>query len=91
MVPFGAEASPFILGATLQHHYDQQLPEYEETVQTLRENTYVDNLMMTSEDVESLEKFEIETTTILEDSKFPLHKWEFNVEELDGREMPKSE
>ncbi len=87
-VPFGAEASPFILGATLQHHYDQQLPEYEETVQTLRENTYVYNLMMTNEDVESLEKFKIEATTTLADANFPLHKWESNVEELDGREMP---
>ena len=53
-VPFGAEASPFILGATLQHHYNQQLSEYEETVQPLRDNTYVDNLMAGAEDVESL-------------------------------------
>ena len=40
------------------------------------------------EDVESLEKFEIEAITILEDAKFPLYKWESNVEGLDGKEMP---
>ena len=44
-VPFGAEASPFMLGATLQHHYDQQPAALDETVETLRENTYVDNLI----------------------------------------------
>ena len=38
-VPFGAEVSPFILGATLQHHYDQQREHVGETVQTLRDNT----------------------------------------------------
>lgn len=46
-VPFGAEASPFLLAATLQHHYDCQPDELGETVKVLRENTYVDNLMKT--------------------------------------------
>ena len=87
-VPFGAEASPFILGATLQHHYYQQPPCYEETVQSLRDNTYVDNFMTVSEDIEGLERFKVEATCILEDAKFPLHKWESNVEELDGDDMP---
>ena len=32
-VPFGAEASPFMLGATLQHHFNQQLPEHKDTVE----------------------------------------------------------
>ena len=59
-VPFGAEASSFILGATLQHHYNQQPSEYEETVQSLRDNTYVDNLMAGAEDFESLERFKVE-------------------------------
>ena len=87
-VPFGAEASPFILGATLQHHYNQQPPNYEETVQSLRDNTYVDNLMAVGEDVEGLERFKVEATGILEDAKFPLHKWDSNVEELSGRTCP---
>lgn len=41
-VRFGAVASTFIFGATLQHHYDHQPEEFTETVQTLRDNTYVD-------------------------------------------------
>ena len=45
-VPFGVEASPFLLEATLQHHCEQQAPEFEGTVTALKENTYVlDNLM----------------------------------------------
>ena len=32
-ISFGAEASPFILGATLNYHYDQQPSEFSDTVQ----------------------------------------------------------
>jgi len=38
-VPF---ASPFILGATLRYHIEQHRDIYEETVEDLLENTYVD-------------------------------------------------
>ena len=37
-VPFGAEASPFMLGATLQCHFNEQPPELQGTVQTLKEH-----------------------------------------------------
>ena len=57
-VPFVAEASPFILGATLQLHYNQQPPEFDETIQALRDNTYIDNLMNTSSDIKGLEKLD---------------------------------
>ena len=52
-VSFGAEASPFMLGATLQHQFSEQPPELEDTVQALKENTYVDNLMKTGSGVEN--------------------------------------
>lgn len=86
-VPFGAEASPFILGATLQHHYDQQPEEVSETVQTLRENTYVDNLMKTGQGLEEMERFKTEATQILEQARFPVHKWESNLRELESDGM----
>lgn len=73
-VPFGVEASPFLLGATLQHHFQQQGPEFSETVSALKENTYVDNLMQTGEDNEKLVRFKEESTIILESAKFPVHK-----------------
>ena len=87
-VPFGAEASPFMLGATLEHHFDQQPDDVKETVSTLRENTYVDNLMMTGTQVEDLEKFKTEATKILDSGKFPVHKWETNVPSLESPNMP---
>ena len=61
-VPFGAEASPFMLGATLQHHFNKQPPELQDTVQALKENTYVENLMKTGNGVEELKKFKQEAT-----------------------------
>ena len=87
-VPFGAEASPFMLGATLQHHFNKQLSEFEDTVQALRENTYVDNLMKTGGDVKELKRFKQEATEILESARFPVHKWESNVPELDSETNP---
>jgi len=87
-VPFGAEASPFILGATLRHHLDQQPAEFAETVEELRSNTYVDNLMKTGGQVEEMKKFKEETTHILEDAKFTVHKWESNIKELENQNMP---
>ena len=87
-VPFGVEASPFLLGATLQHHFEQQGPELENTVRALKENTYVDNLMQTGGDLEKLVRFKEEATVILESAKFPVHKWESNVKSLESESMP---
>ena len=38
-VSFGVEASPLMLGATLQHHFNLQLEEYQNTIESLKENT----------------------------------------------------
>ena len=72
-VPFGVEASPFVLGATLQNQLQQQGTEFEDTVGALKENTYVNNLMQMRGDQEQLVKFKKESTEILENAKFPLH------------------
>ena len=87
-VPFSVEASPFMLGATLQHHFGRQPKEYDHIVESLKENTYVDNLMKAGSDVTELEDFKREATAILEDARFPVHKWESNVEELDNESNP---
>ena len=57
----------------LQYHYDQQPEELSETVQTLRDNTYVDNLMKTGSEIEEMSKFKSEATEILGSAKFPVH------------------
>lgn len=76
-----------MLAATLQHHYDCQPKELKETIKVLKENTYVDNLVKMAHDVGSLEKFKKEATEILENAKFPVHKWESNVNALESENM----
>ena len=71
-IPFGAKSSPFILGATLQYHYDQQPEELSETVQTLRDNTYVDSLMKTGSQIEEIRNLRVKSTEIVESAKFPV-------------------
>ena len=81
---FRAEASPFILGATLRYHINQQRDIYEEAVENLLQGTYVDNLMTTGHCKELLDKFEIEATYVLERGKFPVYKLESDVKELES-------
>ena len=88
-IPFGAEASPFLLGATLQYHYNNQAEgSHSDTLLTLKENTYVDNLMKTGDSVQELEEFKHEAKAILDEAKFPVHKWESNVQSLESDDMP---
>lgn len=86
-MPFGAESSPFILGAILSYHYDQHEEEFKDTTETLRENTYVDNLMKTGLRSEELKQFKKEATEILEKTRFPVHKWESNLPELKSDDI----
>ena len=88
LVPFGAEAGPFVLGATLQHHLENQPSEFEGTVDALKRDTNVDNVMYGAEEIESLEKYKEQSCDILESSKFPVHKWESNVKSLESDEVP---
>lgn len=87
-VPFGVEASAFLLGATLQHDFEQQGSEFEEAVRALKENTYVDNLMQTGGNVEKLVQFKEESSAILESVRFRVHKWESNVKVLESEGIP---
>ena len=64
-VPFGVEASPFMLGATLQYHFSQQPEEFASTVESLEDNTYVDNLMKSAADISELEDFKQQSTVII--------------------------
>ena len=87
-IPFGVESNPFILRATIQHHLHLQPTDVQDTVQALKDNTYVDNIMQIGSDVSELEKFKLETKEVLESAKLPLHKWDSNVEALESEDMP---
>ena len=79
--------SPFILGAILNYRCDQHEEEFKDTTKTLRENTYVDNIMKTGHESEELNQFKNEATEILENARFPVHKWESNLPELESDDM----
>lgn len=72
-VPFGVEASPFLLGATLQYHYDKQPPEFESRMTVLGGNKYVDNTMQDGEQMTDLDKFKRESKVIFDSAKFLIH------------------
>jgi hypothetical protein len=57
-------------------------------VTALTENTYVDTIMKTGSDTDDLRKFKEESSIILEDAKFPIHKWESNITCLEDENMP---
>ena len=86
-VPFGAEARLFMLGATLQHHFTIT-SIFEETIESLEENTYMDNLIKTGSDIRELRRFKEEAIEILQNAKFPVHKWESDILELDKEPNP---
>ena len=87
-LPFGAEVSPFVLGATLLYHYNQQPNSYEDSLESLKKNTYVDNLMKPGGNIQKHNQVKIEATEILEPGKFPVHKWESNINVLESEGMP---
>ena len=76
------------VGATLQHHFNKQSQAYEETIESFEENTYMDNLMKTGSDVRELRRFKEEAIEILQNAKFPMHKWESDIQELDKEPNP---
>ena len=77
-----------MLGATVQDPLNKKTGEYESIVDALRENTYVDNVMKTGDNLTELDRLKQEATKMFQSSMFPLHKWESDVETLKGEGMP---
>ncbi|GBL95376.1 hypothetical protein AVEN_154785-1 [Araneus ventricosus] len=75
IVVFGISSSPFLLGATLEHHLIQVTGHLEVTAQKLLESCYFDNCI-TSVDNEELGRFMLEPREILSPAKFNLRGWE---------------
>ncbi|CAB4034595.1 Hypothetical predicted protein [Paramuricea clavata] len=89
-VIFGATPSPYILGATLQKHLEGYQSIYPETVQMLRDDTYVDDIQGGG-DSKDVVQFREEATTILAGAGFQLHKWHSNVLLVDTDSNEKEE
>ena len=83
-VIFGSAPSPYILGATLTKHLNQYKEQYPETVEQLMQNTYVDDVQCVADDEKELFKFREESTRIMAEGGFTLHKWHSNVAALEA-------
>lgn len=82
-VIFGATSSPYVLGATLQKHVLEYESKYPATTKSLLEDTYVDDIQGGGDTEEEAATFKDESTKILSEASFHLHKWHSNVTSLD--------
>lgn len=81
-VIFGATSSPYILGATLQKHVMDHKENHPTTAQSLLEDTYFDDIQGGGNSKEGVVTFKEESTMILSEGAFSLHKWHSNVKHL---------
>ncbi|GBO33896.1 hypothetical protein AVEN_81534-1, partial [Araneus ventricosus] len=84
-VVFGISSSPFLLGATLEHHLKQVTEHLEVTAQKLLESFYVDNCVTSVDNEEELRRFMIESREILSPAKFNLRGWEHTGVSAGGK------
>ncbi|XP_037526499.1 uncharacterized protein LOC119403655 [Rhipicephalus sanguineus] len=55
-VPFGAKSSPFLLAATLHHHFRVSEERFPETVECLRQSFYVDDLVVGADNLQTAQR-----------------------------------
>ncbi|GFW62653.1 integrase catalytic domain-containing protein [Trichonephila clavipes] len=78
-VVFGVTSSPFLLGATLNHHLDNAHGNFDNIAKILRKSFYVDNCVTSFETEEQLQKFIVESKILLSSAHFNLRDWQSNV------------
>ena len=86
-VIFGASPSPYILGITTERHLEQYNGEYTDTINTLKKDTYVDDIQGGADSIKSLRRFKVKATQIMAKAGFTLHKWHSNVRALELDEV----
>ena len=79
---FGFNASPFILNYVLKHHSEQLAQD--DVSNILRNNLYVDNMLVTSNSLPFLKNAYHETQRRLEEGGFILRSWNSNSPELQS-------
>ena len=85
---FGLKSSPFLLGGVINEHLKIWEPRQSEIIKELRDDLYVDDLMMGDVTVEEVEVKKATATTVLKDATFEIHKWHSNAEELGTNSDP---
>ncbi|XP_050517597.1 uncharacterized protein LOC126892168 [Diabrotica virgifera virgifera] len=90
-VVFGISSSPFLLGASLEHHFSLMLTRCaskllnvsEDTILKLSHSFYVDNCVTSVANEQELRIFVEESNIIMAEGKFDLRGWEYTGQPPD--------
>ncbi|KAJ8914063.1 hypothetical protein NQ315_017584 [Exocentrus adspersus] len=84
-VVFGVSSSPFLLGATIDHHlskcrknWTKQKSYSLETIDQLAKSFYVDNCLTSVPNEDALQRFIKESSYLMDEAKMDLRGWEFS-------------
>ncbi|XP_064486068.1 uncharacterized protein LOC135398613 [Ornithodoros turicata] len=81
-VPFGATSSPFLLAATLRHHFREMSDIFPSTCKILGESFYVDDLVTSVNTLQEARQLCEESVAIGEHCGMKLRKWATNDHQL---------
>ncbi|XP_064485938.1 uncharacterized protein LOC135398466 [Ornithodoros turicata] len=81
-VPFGTTASPFLLAATLHHHFRHITDDLRNTASDLLSSFYVDDLVTGADNVEQATKMYRQALAVIEQAGMRLRKWASNEPRL---------
>ena len=79
---FGNAASPFCSQCVLHYHAQAHRTEFPEAAESANDSMYVDDLLDSSETVQSTQQLQHQLTDMLSMAGFNLHKWVSNEPEV---------
>ncbi|GFW11578.1 integrase catalytic domain-containing protein [Trichonephila clavipes] len=82
-VLFGLRPSPYLLAATLKHHFKKYREQYPHTFELLNSSIYVDDLICGQNDVPDALRTTLECLQIFSDTGMLLRKWRSNSKQLN--------
>ena len=81
-VLFGATCSPFLLQATIQHHFNTKYSDHEYS-NVLKDTLYVDNIQGTCNDENTAVQLYQAANQIFQEANLPLQQWRSNSSKLN--------
>ncbi|GFR28235.1 integrase catalytic domain-containing protein [Trichonephila clavata] len=82
-VLFGLRPSPYLLAATLKHHFKKYKEQYPHTFDLLNSSIYFDDFICGRNDVPDALRTTLECLQIFSDASMLLRKWRTNSKQLD--------
>ncbi|GFV87227.1 integrase catalytic domain-containing protein [Trichonephila clavipes] len=82
-VHFGLRPRPYLLAATLKHHFKKYREQYPHTFELLNSSIYVDDLICGQNDVSDALRTTLECLQIFSDAGMLLLKWRSNSKQLN--------